>query len=49
MRSATDITRARAARPARETAASVILARLRTAILDLSLPPGTALIEKDLT
>ncbi|WP_376801032.1 GntR family transcriptional regulator [Candidatus Raskinella chloraquaticus] len=49
MKSATDITRARAARPARETAASVILARLRTAILDLSLPPGTALIEKDLT
>ena len=34
---------------ARPTAATLIVARLRRAILDLSLPPGTPLVEKALT
>lgn len=46
---AIDVMRPRSERLARETTASVILARLRAAILDMSLPPGTALIEKELT
>ncbi len=36
-------------RPVRPTAASHVLAHLRQSILDLSLPPGTPLSEKELT